>query len=589
MSKYKTLGRGAYRKIYVLLFILRARARSSCIFLLALTLSACIAGPAIDLAPDYQPEQFIIPESWRGSGPFAKANPSDGELRQDWWKLYDDPFLNQLEQQAMKANPDLHAAAERFIQARDVMMKFRSELIPHLGIGFDTSGNKQSEERLFRGIGEQTHETTIRGLGLASWEPDFWSRIRNATRIEIYRAEQLAAEYILARLSLQAEIAENYFTLRGLDAQKAIYQQSIDYYTKLLGVVKDRFIGALAPRIDVTRTQFLLYSTQAKILAIRGQRQVIEHALAILVNRAPANFTIPPMDKFPVVSFKIPVKIPSTLLERRPDIAAMERQMAQANRAIGIARAAFYPHIFFGFHGGFEDGLNLFDLANSLWSYGLDISLPIFQGGYRRAQLQQTWSAYRETVDNYRATVLNAFREVENGLSLTNLLSAQVERLNASVGAALETQNLTTHLYTGGLANSLELLIAQINTLDARIELVGAKAERARATVALIRALGGGWNRSQLPADMQIQPFGVLQYNNLGKPQPAGGIDVPAGPGGRYSDQYDNLTEPTFPAHLRKQDSEESSLPEVKPFFPEPGEERQGPGKGSQPAANERQ
>lgn len=554
MIKHKTLNRGAYRKTHALALTFRARARNSLIFPLALTLSACISGPAIDLAPDYKPEQFIVPDSWEGAGPFAKANPSDGELRLDWWKLYEDPVLNELEKQAMIANPDLHAAAERFVQARDEMMKRRADLIPQLGIGFDASGNKQSEERLFRGIGEDTHETTLLGGGIASWEPDFWSRIRNSTRIQIYRAEQVAAQYILARLSLQAEIAANYFTLRGLDAQRAIYEQSIDYYDKLLFVVKDRFAGALAPRIDVTRTEFLLYSTQARILGIRAQRQVVEHALAILVNRAPSSFAIEPIEKFPVISFQVPVKIPSTLLERRPDIAAMERRMAQANRAIGIARAAFYPHIAFEFDGGFEGGTNLFALANSLWSYGLDVSLPIFQGGERRAELQQTWSEYRETVDDYRSTVLDAFREVENGLSRTNLLSDQVERLKAAVGAARDTQGLTTHLYTGGLADSLELLIAQINTLDARIELVRTQAERARATVELIRALGGGWNRKQLPADSQIQPFGVFDYTDLGEPEPAGGIDVPTGRDGRYSEQFDNLTKPTFPADGQEQE-----------------------------------
>lgn len=577
MIKHKTVDRGAYRKICALVVIFRARARSGGIFLLALTLSACMAGPAINLAPEYEPEQFIIPDSWGGASPFAKANPSEGELRQDWWTLYDEPILNKLVSQAMAANPDLHAAAERFIQARDMMMRARSQLIPQLDVGFEASGNRQSEEALFRGLDEPTHETTLLGGGLASWEPDFWSRIRNATRIEMYHAEQRAAEYILARLSLQAEIAANYFTLRGLDAQKAIYQQSIDYYTKLLEMVKSRFLGALAPRIDVTRTQFLLYRTQARILGIRGQRQVTEHALAILVNRAPASFSIEPVEEFPSFSFKVPIKIPSTLLERRPDIAAMERKMAQANRVIGIARAAFYPHISFGFDGGFEGGVGLFALASSFWSYGLDVTLPIFRGGFRRAELQRSWSEYRETVNDYRSTVLNAFREVENSLSLTNLLSGQVKKLSSAVGAALATQNLTMHLYTGGLATSLELLIAQINTLEARIELVQSKAERARATVELIRSLGGGWNRKQLPSDEQIQPFGVFQYTDLGKPKPVGGIDVPAEHNGRYSDVYDNLTQPTFPADKQEQglipaDTQEGGLfpadTQEQEFFP---------------------
>lgn len=203
--------------------------------------------------------------------------------------------------------------------------------------------------------------------------------------------------------------------------------------------------------------------------------------------------------------------------------------MAQANRAIGIARAAFYPNVAFRLGGGFEDGgFNLLKLANSFWSYGSAIELPLFQGGYRRAQLQQAWSAYRETEDRYRSTVLNAFREVENNLSLTNRLTVAADRQEAAFGAALKTQKLTTQLYKGGLASSLELIYAQVQTLTAQIELIQVKVDLLRSSVALIRALGGGWNRSQLPTDDQIQPFGTFQYTNLDKPPPAGGIDVNA-------------------------------------------------------------
>ncbi|MDN5848741.1 MAG: efflux transporter outer membrane subunit [Nitrococcus sp.] len=521
--------------------ILLAGARVGCIFLLALGLTACMSGPAIDLAPDYQPAQFILPDSWGGTSPFAKANPSAGALRRDWWTLYDDPILNRLETQAIVANPDLQAAAERFIQARDVMMKSRSRLIPHIGLGFGASNNKQSVDTLFRGLGEAGREATLVAGGLASWEPDFWSRIRNETRIAIYHAQEKAAEYVLARLSLNAEIATDYFILRGLDAQAAIYNQSVASYQNLLGKVKKRFAGALVPKIDVTRTQFLLFSTQARLIDIQVERQVLEHALAILVNRAPASFKIEPIDRFPSVAFKVPVEIPSTLLERRPDIAAMERKMAQANRGIGIARAAFYPHVSFGAGSGFEGITSLFDLAKSFWSYGLDVSLPVFQGGYRRAQLQQTWSDYRETVDEYRSTVLNAFREVENGLSRTSLFSARVEKLVAAVEAARQTQLMTLKLYHGGLSSSLELLMAQINTLNARIDAVQGKLDLMQSSIALIRSLGGGWNRNQLPPDEKIQPMGVFQYTDLDKPPPAGGIDVPASDHGVYSK---DLTKP---------------------------------------------
>jgi NodT family efflux transporter outer membrane factor (OMF) lipoprotein len=512
--------------------------------LLAFALPACSSFPAVDLSPSYEPAQFVVPASWHGASPFVEAKPSDGELREQWWEVYDDPILNRLEKQAMAANPDLQAAAERFVQARDVMMQARSRYLPRVGLGFDASDNRQSVNRLFRAPDEPLEQSSVWGGGLASWEPDFWSQLRNTMRVELYRAEQRAADYGLARLSLQAEVAANYFALRGLDAQDAIYKQSINLYQESLDLVTAQFIGGIASALDVARVESLLFSTETRRAQIQGQRQVTEQAIAILLNMAPASFAIEPVDTLRVAGFTIPQTIPSTLLERRPDIAAMERRMAQANRAIGIARAAFYPNISFRLGGGFEDdAFNLFKLANSFWSYGSSVSLPVFQGGYRRAQLQQSWSAYRETEDRYRSTVLNAFREVENNLSLTNRLTLAANRQDAAVGATLKTQDLTTELYQGGLASSLELIYAQVATLTARIDSVMIKTDLLRSSVALIRALGGGWNRRQLPADDEIQPFGTFQYTNLSKPPPAGGIDVNADNNRVHND----LTKPHTP------------------------------------------
>ncbi len=487
--------------------------------------------PHADLAPTYQPPQYVVPASWRGASPFVEAKPSDGELRQDWWTLYQDPLLNKLEAQAMAANPDLQAAAERFVQARDIMMKVRSRRIPQVGVGFGASNNRQSPDTLFRAPDSPLTESDVLLSGLAAWEPDFWSAIRNATRVEIYRAEQRAAEYGLARLSIQAELAANYFTLRGYDAQNAIYAESIDLYRHSLDLVNTQFAGGIASALDVARVESLLYSTETRRAQIQGRRQVIEHAIAVLVNMAPGSFTIEPVNELRMPAFSIPRTIPATLLERRPDIAEMERRMAAANRAIGIARAAFFPNVTFRAGGGFEgEGFKLVALAKSFWSYGSTVSLPLFQGGYRRAQLQQTWSAYRETEDRYRATVLNAFREVENDLSLTDRLSVAAERQDAAVGANMKTQDLSVELFQGGLLSSLDLIYAQLNTLTARIEAVEIKAELLRATATLIRALGGGWTRKQLPTDEEIQPFDTLEYDpaKLKKPRPAGGIDVNA-------------------------------------------------------------
>ena len=349
------------------------RTRGQRLFAMAVAagLTACINGPAIDLAPNYAPVQFVVPDSWHGASPFIEARPSDAALRADWWTLFDDPILNELEAQAMASNPDLQAAAERFVQARDEMMKARSELLPHAGIEFGMSNNRQSDNALFRGLGEANRDASIATGGIASWEPDFWSAIRNRTRMEIYRAEERAADYGLARLSLQAEIAANYFALRGFDAQDAIYRQSIENYKRSLEIVYDQFTGLIGSGLDVARAEYLLSSTEAKELDIQGNRQVAEHAIAILVNRSPSTFAVAPVDELRVKPFTMPSSIPSKLLERRPDIAGMERQMAEANRAIGTARAAFFPNVSFRLDGGFEDnGFNLMRLANAYWSYG---------------------------------------------------------------------------------------------------------------------------------------------------------------------------------------------------------------------------
>jgi len=526
--------------------LIRAIMRFGGMTLLALTLAACGDWlPHVDLASDYQSPQYVVPASWHGESPFVEAKPSDGELRLDWWKIYDDPVLNRLEEQAMAANPDLQAAAERFVQARDVMMQVRSRRIPQLGLGGKATDSKNSVDiGLFKDPDVPLTGSMAAAAGSASWEPDFWSAIRNATRVEIYRAQERATEWALARLSLQGEIAADYFTLRGFDAQAAIYAQSISLYRESLDLVNAQFIGGIASALDVARVESLLYSTETKYAQIQGQRQVTEQAIAVLINMAPASFKIEPVDELRVAKFAVPRTIPSTLLERRPDIAAMERRMAEANRTIGIARAAFFPDVRFSADGGLLDsGLDVAKLAGSFWSYGATVAVPVFQGGYRRAQLQRSWSAYRETEDRYRSTVLNAFREVENGLSLTNRLTLAAGRQDAAVGAYFKTQDLTSELYTGGLASSLELIYAQVQTLEARISAAQIKSDLLRATVSLIRALGGGWNRNQLPTEDQIQPLGTFQFTNLDKPLPAGGIDVNAGNNWINND----LTKPSVP------------------------------------------
>ncbi|MFT8613573.1 MAG: efflux transporter outer membrane subunit [Gluconobacter oxydans] len=498
-----------------------------------LGLSAC------DLAPTYKTPNFVVPSSWQGQAPFAVATPADTALPADWWTMFQDPLLNELEARATADNGDIQAAAERFIQARSLVVAARSELLPHASLDAGASDNKQSADRLFRNGATLTQTSEDYG-GLVSWEPDFWSSIRNRVRAQKQFAQQRAADFAMARLSTQAELARDYIQLRGYDAQDAIYEQSIGYYERAVRITENQVQNQAAPRLDLARAQAQLYTTQAARLDIQAARQVMEHAIAVLTNTSPSSFHIPASPEFHFIQPTIPMDVPSTLLQRRPDIAASEREMAQANREIGIARAAFYPHIALRLNGGFEaNGFDLANLANSLWTYGASLHMPLFDGGLRRAELQRTWSAYRETRDTYRMKVLSAFREVEDGLSLTERLTKENAALEQAVKANLATQNMTMTLYQGGVGTYLEAIVSQENTLESRIHQVEVATRLYHADVDLIRSLGGGWNVKDLPTMDQTLSITPLQYDNLHHPKPVG--DVTAS---QHPEAFENLTLP---------------------------------------------
>ncbi|WP_408736917.1 efflux transporter outer membrane subunit [Acetobacter conturbans] len=505
----------------------------------AASLASALALSGCDLAPQYQAPTFIVPDSWTGQAPFAKATPATLQIPTDWWTLLDDPVLDDLEQRAIAQNADLQAAAERFVQARSLVMKARADLLPHFGLAFGATDNKQSADALFRYKGATTQTDEFYG-GLASWEPDLWSEIRNQVRMQKFAAQEKAADFAGARLSLEADLATDYIALRGYDAQDAIYRQSIAYYHKAVDMTHTQLENQAAPRLDLARAENRLYVAQAAELDVRAQREVIEHAIAILTNTAPESFHISPRDIFAFRQVSVPVGIPSELLQRRPDIAAAERVMAQANRSIGVARAAFYPHISLNANGGFDsNGFDLAKLANSMWSYGATASMPIFEGGLRRAALQYSWSVYRETRDTYRSSVLSAFREVEDEQSRVRLLRQEDVQLKGAVDTALDMQNMTMTLYKGGLSNYLDAIVAQEAALDARIAEVQVAVRAEQATVGLIRSVGGGWNDRLLPTPDETMTFDVLQYGNLHFPKPAGGI-APQPP-----EQFENLVKGT--------------------------------------------
>ncbi len=484
-------------------------ARVACLTALIL-LSGC------DLAPFYRPPTFVLPASYRGTGPFEVAQPQDQLPRGAWWRMFGDPVLDRLEQQLDAGNPTLQAARETYTQARDVAAEARSGLYPQLTAGADLSENKQSEYRLFRSNRHTPNVEASNEINAsATWEPDFWSRIRNQTKLAKEQAQAVAAEVASARLSLEAGLATDYITLRGLDSEHAVYVQTAGFYAKAVTITQQRLAGKIGSGLDVARAQNQFSAAQALDTEVLAQRAVVEHAIAILAGINPSVFSLPMVTGARMTVPNIPRQLPSELLQRRPDIAQQERYMAAANAAIGVSRAAFYPDIRLSAISGFQDaGFSLASLPNSLWAVGAQAMLPLFEGGLRRAVLQRSWSAFAQTGDDYRAAVLDAFGQVEDGLVLTERLATEAAQQQAALRAAVRAQSMSLTLFTGGLANYLDVTVSQIAALTAEIAEVQVQTRRLQAAVALIRALGGGWSAADLPTPDQTLPFDPLSLHS---------------------------------------------------------------------------
>jgi multidrug efflux system outer membrane protein len=468
-----------------------------------------------DLAPIYHPPSMLLPEHYQGAGPFEQARPEDQLTHGPWWQMFGDPQLNQLEATLDAANPDLQAAQETYTQARDVVGEARSGLFPQLNSQAFVSENKESAHTLFHS-GTAQYQEQSNGYGAAvTWEPDFWDQIRNSTKQAQATAQGVAAQVASAKLSLEIELATYYMAIYGLDAQHAAYLQAVDLYSTAVKITEMRLAGKISSGLDVQRAQNQLSSAEAADTDVQAQREVLVHAVAVLAGVNPVSFTLPPLTHARITLPTIPVGVPSALLQRRPDIAQAERAMAAANAAIGVSRAAFYPNIRLSAAAGFEDtGFALATLPNSLWAVGASAMLPLFEGGLRKAELQSSWSQLAQAGDNYRATVLEAFRQVEDQLVLTDKLAIESAQENTALQAALKTQDLSMSLYTNGLDNYLNVTVAQIAALTAQIAEVQVQTRRLQAAVALIGAVGGGWSNADLPTEAQTAPFNPLSLGS---------------------------------------------------------------------------
>ena len=479
----------------------KSRLRLAAMLLAASALCACEVGPNYHRPAAPTPTVYKRIEGW------TPAQPSDAADRADWWTVFNDPTLNDLESKVAISNQNLIAAEAAYRQARALVSEQRAALWPTInGTAAASASHSGAGAELQTGTGTTTGPNTGRGvlqnyqleLG-GTWEPDVWGRIRREIENARANAQASAADLANARLSAQMELAADYITLRELDEQKRFDDDTVKAYAESLKITQNKFDAGVAAQSDVDQAETTLHNEMAADTALESQRAVQEDAIAILTGVPPASLDLPsaPWTLTPV---DIPPGVPSTLLERRPDVAAAERQAAAASANIGVATAGYYPDITLTGSGGTDASklAQLFSPQSLLWSVGAQAAETIFNGGLTHAQVQAARASYDEAVANYREAVLTAFDQVEDNLAAQKVLAAEQPDLQASVKSADDALRITQNEYRAGTVDYTTVVVAQAAALSAHNAELQLEANRLTTTVDLIVALGGGWNASQL-------------------------------------------------------------------------------------------
>lgn len=466
--------------------------------LLALaTLALLVSGCAV--SPTYQRPTTPEAVTFKEAGEWIPAVPADALERGPWWSLFNDPVLNQLASRVEVNNQNVAIAVGAYAQARALVREQRASLFPSVTLDGGASRSRSSGN-LTTGTPGRTGSNYQVSLG-GSWEPDVWGRLGRAVDSASAGAAASAADLASAKLSAQGELAVNYFSLRQTDAQKALLDKTIGGFTRALEITQNRYTAGIAARTDVLQAQTQLANGKADQLGLERSRAQFEHAIAVLVGEVPANFSLPALASWNPVVPQVPVGVPSTLLLRRPDIAAAERRVASANEQIGIAKTAYYPNISLSAStgSGASRVADLFKAASSVWSLGLSAAQLIFDAGATSARVEGAEASNAQAVARYRQTVLVAFQDVEDQLSATRVLQSQQElRRQASESADLVEQQVLNR-YKSGQVGYTEVITAQATALSARRALIQALADRQTTAVALIQSLGGGWQPAQQP------------------------------------------------------------------------------------------
>ncbi|MBS0333445.1 MAG: efflux transporter outer membrane subunit [Proteobacteria bacterium] len=465
--------------------------------------AALLAGAALSacsLAPPYQPPQVSVPPAFKEQGPWTEATPQDQIRRGAWWQAYGDPQLDKLEAQLEGSSPTLAEALARYDTYRALARQAQAAEYPILGAGAQITRNRQSNNRPLRGSNQpDIYSGDTAGLS-ADYELDLWGRVRNAVAAGRADAQASAADLESIRLSLEAQLADAYIRLRGADAEEALLVDSVQAYDKAYGITQDRFKEGLVSDLDVSRSETLLQSTRAQASDLATQRALYEHAIASLVGQPASSFSIPAL----VVRLKLPNRptgLPSTLLQRRPDVAAAERRAFAANARIGVARAAFFPRVDLLGDGGWQNTAftDLLAPGNTYWLLGPQALATIFDGGARKARVEAARAQLAEASAAYRAQVLRAFQDVEDNLATLNGLATEADQQDAAIAAAGRTEAAALTRYQEGASSYLEVVTAQAAALQARRVGLAVEDRRLEASVNLVRALGGGWSAADLP------------------------------------------------------------------------------------------
>jgi NodT family efflux transporter outer membrane factor (OMF) lipoprotein len=450
----------------------------------SLSVAACAVGP------DYHRPPFPTTDSYKELGDWKPSAPADALSRGDWWTIYKDDTLNELESRVNISNENIKAAAANFEQARALVAQARSGFWPTLSADFSPTRVKDPPGTPVR--------TEYSAGAAATWDLDVWGSIRRTVESDRASAESSAALLADARLSAQAELATDYFELRAQDQLQKLLDDTVVAETLSLKITESRYKFGVAARADVVSAETQLLASQAQQVNAKIQRGILEHAIAVLMGQQPSTLTVPRSTMRTDVPI-VPTGVPSTLLERRPDVASAERKMAAANAQIGVATAAYFPSLTLGANATTTaDALSqLAKSSTTLWSVGPEIAQTIFDGGLRRAEVAQAKAAYQSSVASYRQTVLSGFEQVEDDIITLRVLEEQAVIEDKTVKAAREAEALTLNQYKAGTVPYSSVITAQTTRLSAEQTQLQVLSSRLQASVALIEALGGGWDQSQ--------------------------------------------------------------------------------------------